>query len=346
MKYNILGRTGLLVSELCLGTMTFGGKGGFWSKIGQLDLPAVTDLVRSSLDAGINFIDTADVYSEGESERLLGQALKDIGVARREIVVATKCLGRTGPGVNNIGLSRGHILSAVQESLDRLGTDYIDLYQIHGVDLATPVDETLRALDDVVRSGRVRYIGCSNQMAWHVMKALGVSAARDLARFESVQAFYSIAARDIERELVPLLRSEALSLLVWSPLAGGLLSGKFRRNSAGPNNARRTVFDFPPVEREHSYQIIEGLEPIAKRRGVSMARVALAWLLHKTYVTSVIVGAKTVEQLEDNIAATEFKLTSEEIATLDALSALIPEYPQWMVERQNSDRFPAKAAQV
>lgn len=341
MKYRMLGRTGLFVSELCLGTMTFGGKGGFWSKIGQLDLADVTALLRKSIDGGINFIDTADVYSEGESERLLGEALKHLGIPRKDIVIASKCLGRMGPGVNDVGLSRSHIMSAVDESLDRLGTDHIDLYQIHGVDLATPVDETLRALDDIVRSGRVRYIGCSNQMAWHIMKALGISAASGLARFESLQAFYSIAARDIEREIVPLLRSERLGLLVWSPLAGGLMSGKFRRDAAEPNDARRTVFDFPPVERDHAYRVVEALEPVAKRHGVSVARVALAWLLRRDDVTSVIIGAKTPEQLDDNMAASTLKLTQEDILALDAASALKPEYPQWMVERQNSDRLPA-----
>src|SRR4029079_19619256 len=276
MKYNRLGRTGLFVSELCLGTMTFGGRGEMWPIIGQLDQAAAATLLRLSIDAGINFFDTADVYSEGESERILGGAIKDLGIARKDIIIATKVRGRTGQGPNAVGLSRGHILDAVKDSLARLGTDYIDLYQIHGADLVTPIGETLRALDDLVRAGQVRYIGCSNLMAWQIMKALGVSARHGWARFETVQAYYAMASRDIEREIVPLMAEEQLGLMVWSPLAGGLLSGKFRRNSAGPNDARRTRFDFPPVEREHAHDIVDAISPIAERHGVSVARVALA----------------------------------------------------------------------
>lgn len=340
MKYKSLGRTGLFVSEICLGTMTFGGRGEMWGIIGQLDQAAANNLLRVSIDAGVNFVDTADVYSEGESERLLGRAIKDLGVARSDLIVATKVRGRTGPGPNAVGLSRGHIMDAVKASLARLGTDYIDLYQIHGADLVTPLDETIRALDDVVRAGHVRYIGCSNLMAWQIMKALGLSAAKGLARFETVQAYYSIAGRDIEREVVPLMAEEQLGLMVWSPLAGGLLSGKFRRDFAGPNDARRARFDFPPVEREHAYDIVDAIRPIAERRGVSVARVALAWLLHQQSVMSVIVGAKTAEQLADNIAATELALTEEELAALETASALAPEYPRWMVDRQNTGRVP------
>jgi aryl-alcohol dehydrogenase-like predicted oxidoreductase len=340
MKYRVLGRTGLFVSEICLGTMTFGGR-GFWRAIGQLDQDAATALVRAALDAGVNFIDTADVYSEGESERLLGRALKDIGANRADVVIATKVRGRTGPGPNAVGLSRGHIMTAVHESLKRLDTDYIDLYQIHGADIVTPIDETLRALDDLVRGGLVRYIGCSNLMAWQVAKALGLSAARELARFETVQAYYSIASRDIEREIVPLLTAEALGLMVWSPLAGGLLSGKFKREGAGPNDARRTSFDFPPVDRDRVFAIVDVMRPVAERHGASVARVALAWLLHQKHVTSVIIGAKTIEQLQDNIAATELRLTEDELAALDKASALKPEYPRWMIDRQNAERVPA-----
>jgi aryl-alcohol dehydrogenase-like predicted oxidoreductase len=340
MKYRVLGRTGLFVSEVCLGTMTFGGR-GFWRAIGQLDQNATTALVRAALDAGVNFLDTADVYSEGESERLLGRALKDIGANRADLVIATKVRGRTGPGPNAVGLSRGHIITAVQESLKRLDTDYIDLYQIHGADIVTPIDETLRALDDLVSGGLVRYVGCSNLMAWQIAKALGLSAARDWARFEAVQAYYSIASRDIEREIVPLLTAEALGLMVWSPLAGGLLSGKFKREGAGPNDARRTSFDFPPVDRDRVFAIIDVMRPVAERHGASVARVALAWLLHQKHVTTVIIGAKTIEQLQDNIAATELRLTEDELATLDKASALKPEYPRWMIDRQNAERVPA-----
>ena len=256
------------------------------------------------------------------------------------MIIATKARGRTGPGPNAVGLSRGHIMDAVKASLDRLGTDYIDLYQIHGADLVTPLDETLRALDDLVRAGQVRYIGCSNLMAWQIMKALGLSAKRGWARFETVQAYYSIAGRDIEREIVPLMAEEQLGLMVWSPLAGGLLSGKFRRDFAGPNDARRTRFDFPPVEREHAYNIVDAIQPIAERHRVSVARVALAWLLHQKSVMSVIVGAKTAEQLADNIAAAELTLSADDLAALETASALAPEYPRWMVDRQNAARVP------
>jgi aryl-alcohol dehydrogenase-like predicted oxidoreductase len=344
MKYKKLGRTGLFVSEICLGTMTFGGRGELWPIIGQLDQAAANNLLRLSIDAGVNFVDTADVYSEGESERILGRAIKDLSIARLDVIIATKVRGRMGTRPNAVGLSRGHIMDAVKASLERLGTDYIDLYQIHGADLATPLDETLRALDDVVRAGHVRYIGCSNLMAWQIMKSLGLSASEGWARFETVQAYYSIAGRDIEREIVPLMAAEELGLMVWSPLAGGLLSGKFRRDFAGPNDARRTRFDFPPVEREHAYEVIDAVRPIAERHGVSVARVALAWLLHQKSVMSVIIGAKTPEQLADNIAAAELALSDDDLATLDKATALAPEYPRWMLERQNAGRVPAARA--
>jgi len=340
MKYTLLGRSGLLVSEICLGTMTFGGRGEIWQKIGQLDQAAATELVRTSIDAGVNFFDKADVYSEGDSERMLGQAFKDLGIARRDVVVATKVRARMGPGPNAVGLSRGHILDAVKDSLDRLGTDHIDLYQIHGIDPVTPIDETLRALDDLVRSGVVRYIGCSNLMAWQIMKALGISAREGLARFETVQAYYSLASRELERETIPMMAEERLGLMVWSPLAGGLLSGKFRRDGAGPNDARRNSFDFPPVDREHALDVVDAIRPIAERNNVSVARVALAWLLHPNCVMSVIVGAKTAEQLNDNIAAARLTLSPDDLAALNAASALAPEYPRWMLERQSAGRIP------
>jgi aryl-alcohol dehydrogenase-like predicted oxidoreductase len=344
MKYKKLGRTGLFVSEICLGTMTFGGRGELWPIIGQLDQAAANNLLRLSIDAGVNFVDTADVYSEGESERILGRAIKDLGIARQDVIIATKVRGRMGPGPNAVGLSRGHIMDAVKASLERLRTNYIDLYQIHGPDLVTPLDETLRALDDVVRAGHVRYIGCSNLMAWQIMKSLGLSAAEGWARFETVQAYYSIAGRDIEREIVPLMAAEELGLMVWSPLAGGLLSGKFRRDFAGPNDARRTRFDFPPVEREHAYDVVDAVRPIAERHGVSVARAALAWLLHQNSVMSVIIGAKTPEQLADNLAAAELALSEDDLAALDKATALAPEYPRWMVDRFGAGRVPQPRA--
>jgi aryl-alcohol dehydrogenase-like predicted oxidoreductase len=339
MQYRPLGRTGVLVSELCLGTMTFAGR-GFWKAIGAVDLQAATDLVERSLSAGVNFIDTADVYAEGESERLLGVALRNLSVRREDVVLATKVRARTGAGPNDVGLTRKHILASAEASLRRLQTEYIDLYQIHGYDPLTPLEETLRALDNLVSRGLVRYVGCSNLAAWQLMKALGLSEREHLARFESLQAYYSIASRDLEREIVPLLHDQGVGLMVWSPLSGGLLSGKFTRGSSGPADARRSSFDFPPVDKEHGFAVVEAMRPIAAAHGVSVARVAIAWLLQQRPVTSVIIGAKTREQLDDNLAATGLTLTSEQLTQLDQASALKPEYPGWMIDRQGSDRVP------
>jgi aryl-alcohol dehydrogenase-like predicted oxidoreductase len=340
MRYRPLGRTGLFVSEICLGTMTFGGKGGFWSLIGRLGQDEVSALVARALEAGVNFFDTADVYSEGESERLLGGALRELNVRRSDVIIATKVRGRVGTGPNAVGLSRNHILDSVHASLERLGLDHIDLYQIHGDDRVTPIDETLRALDHLVARGLVRYIGCSNLAAWRIMKALGVSRQHDYPRFETVQAYYTIASRDLERDIIPMMDEEGLGLMVWSPLAGGLLSGKFTRTSATPNEARRSSFDFPPVDRERALTIVEAMTPMAQTRGVSVARIAIAWLLHQRVVMSVIVGAKTIAQLDDNLAASGLALTPEELAELETLGALAPEYPQWMIARQLVDRLP------
>ncbi len=340
MRYKQLGRTGLLVSELCFGTMTFGGGTGFWRAIGRLQQDAADNLVARVLDAGINFIDTADIYSEGDSERILGKAL---GKRRKEVVLATKVLGRMGPGPNQVGLSRGHIMQAVEDSLARLGTDYIDLYQIHGFDPLTPLEETLGALDDLVHSGKVRYIGCSNLAAWQLMKSLWVSDKGNLQRFESLQAYYTIAGRDLERDVVPVLQDQNLGLMVWSPLAGGLLSGKFDREGKGPDGARRVDFDFPPVDKARAFNVVDVMREIAQAKQVSVARIALAWLLHQPVVTSVIVGAKTPEQLADNLAAPEVKLSAEELSRLNTVSELPAEYPGWMVARQSENRLPEQA---
>jgi aryl-alcohol dehydrogenase-like predicted oxidoreductase len=340
MKYNQLGNTGLFVSEICLGAMTFGGQ-GFWRVVGELDQTATTNIIARALEAGVNFIDTADVYSEGRSEELVGQALRDTGVKRSDVVIATKCYGRVGKGPNDIGASRGHIMDAVQRSLERLKIDHIDLYQIHAQDVVTPVEETVRALDDLVSQGLVRYVGCSNWQAWKIMKALGVSERRGLARFETLQAYYSIAGRDLEREIVPLLEDQKVGLMVWSPLAGGLLSGKFGPGSNGPEGARRAAFDFPPVDKDRAWACVAAMREIAQTKGASVARVALAWILAKPFVTSVIIGAKTLEQLDDNLAATSLSLTVGEIAKLDEVSALPAEYPGWMLRRQGSERRPS-----
>ncbi len=334
MRYNPLGKTGLFVSELCLGTMTFGGK-GFWQSIGQLGDKEALTLVATALDAGVNFIDTADVYSEGESEKLLGAALKSLDRPREQIVIATKVRGRVGPGVNQVGLSRGHILASIDGSLRRLGLDHVDLYQIHGFDPATPIEETVRALDDVVRSGKARYVGFSNLPAWLASKAITFAEQNGLARFQSAQVYYSIAGRDIEREIAPLCQADGVAVLPWSPLAGGLLSGKFDPDKKGPADARRATFDFPPVNLERLPRVLAALRRVAEATGTSMARIALAWQLTRPFVTSIIIGAKKKEQLVDNLAATELKLSSEHVALLDEASALPKEYPGWMVEFQN-----------
>ncbi len=333
-----LGRTGLFVSELCLGTMTFGGGDDLWGKIGTLQQADAERLVGQALDAGINFIDTADVYASGASEQITGQALKNLKVPRESVVVATKVFGETGPGANARGNSRNHTLDGVKASLKRLQLDHIDLYQIHGFDPATPIEETVRALDQLVRHGQVRYVGVSNWAAWQVVKALGIAERFGLARFESLQAYYTVAGRDLEREIVPMLRSEGLGLMVWSPLAGGLLSGKFAPGQAVEAGSRRSGFDFPPVQRARADACIEAMRPLAEDHDVSVAQVALSWLLHQPQVTSVIVGAKRPDQLADNIAATRLVLSVDELKTLDEVSALPSEYPGWMFERQGDFR--------
>jgi aryl-alcohol dehydrogenase-like predicted oxidoreductase len=341
MRMKKLGNTGLAVSEICLGAMTFAGGEGIWSAIGKMDQATVNELVRTAIERGVNFFDTADVYSAGGSETMLGQAFRTLGLARDQFVLATKLLGRMGPGVNQAGLSRYHVFAALDASLKRLQLDHIDLYQIHGQDPLTPIEETLDALDDCVRAGKVRYIGLSNLAAWQIALALGVSERRGIARFESVQAYYSLAGRDLEREIVPLAKDQRLAILPWSPLAGGLLSGKFTRDGKAPQGARRSSFDFPPVDRERTFRIIDAMHPIGQAHDCSVARVALAWLLQQPHVTSVIIGAKTREQLHDNLAATELQLTSAELASLDGVSALPPEYPGWMLERMSGDRLAA-----
>jgi aryl-alcohol dehydrogenase-like predicted oxidoreductase len=339
MQYKTLGDTGLLVSTLCFGTMTFHGGTGLFRAIGTVDQAGADSLVQASIDAGINFFDTADVYSEGESEKALGQSLRNLNIPRSSVVIATKVFGRTGPGRNDVGASRGHIMDAVDASLRRLQTDHIDLYQVHGNDAITPIEETLRALDTLVQQGKIRYIGVSNWQAWKIAKALAISQFKNLARFDTLQAYYSIAGRDLEREIVPLLEAEKTGLLVWSPLAGGLLSGKFSRENQRPADSRRSDFDFPIVDKERTWRILDVVAPIAKAHDCSPARIALAYVLAKPFVTSVIIGAKRIDQLNDNIAAVDLQLTADELRQLDEVSALPPEYPGWMLPFQSVNRI-------
>ncbi|WP_129790442.1 aldo/keto reductase [Sphingosinicella sp. CPCC 101087] len=336
MRYNPLGRTGLYVSELCLGTMTFGGDEGMWGNIGRVQQEEADSLVKASIDAGINFIDTANVYSKGLSERILGQSLRNLGVSRGEVLVATKVYGRMGQGPNGAGASRHHVMAQVEASLERLQLDYIDLYQIHGFDPTTPIEETLEALDSLVRRGIVRYVGVSNWAAWQVAKAVGIAERRGLARVASLQAYYSLVGRDLEREIVPMLASEGVGLMVWSPLAGGFLSGKYRRGA--DTDGRRATFDFPPVDLERGYAVVDVLDELAAAKGRSVAQMALAWLLHQPAVSTVIIGARRREQLDDNLASVEVELTAEEVARLDEVSKLADEYPGWMLRLQGNYR--------
>ncbi len=342
MNFKRLGSTGLKVSQICLGTMTFGTR---FFNIGEVDQRGADEMVARALEAGVNFFDTADVYSYGESEEILGHAIKNSGVDRDALVIATKVRGamtegaQAGTGdINNVGLSRKHIMASCEASLRRLGTDYIDLYQVHGWDIATPMEETLRALDDLVRQGKVRYLGCSNWSARHLAKALAVSDAHDWERFVSLQAYYSLVGRDLEHELLPLCREEGLGVLPWSPLSGGFLTGKYTRDNPNPEGARRTGFDFPPIDEERGFDAVDVLDQVAGDRGASIAQVALAWVLAQPGVTSIIIGANKMSQLEDNLKAAEIKLTAEDVERISATTAPRSLYPQWMIERQNTGR--------
>ncbi|WP_257555985.1 aldo/keto reductase [Sphingobium sp. CFD-2] len=339
MRYNPLGSTGLFVSELCLGTMTFGGQ-STWNSLGNSDQSEATAIVSRALEAGVNIIDTANNYSGGLSEKMVGQALKDIGIKRSDVLIATKCFARIGQGPNDMGSSRGHIMDCVERSLERLGLDHIDLYQMHAQDSMTPIEETLRALDDLVSRGLVRYVGASNYQAWQLMKAQGIAERKNFVRFQTLQAYYSIASRDIEREIVPALVDQKMGLMVYSPLAGGLLSGKFERDKHGPEGARRSAMDFPLVHKDRAWDCIDAMREVAQSHDVSVARVALAYVLAKPFVTSIIIGAKRIDQLEDNLAAIDVQLSAEDLAKLDAVSELPFEYPGWALGPQEKVRRP------
>ncbi len=338
MRYRLLGQTGLYVSELCLGTMTFGGA-GYWQVMGGLQQDAVNQLVKHAFDAGVNFYDTANVYSFGKAEEALGDAFTKLGLPRDELVVATKATGvMSDAAINGRGQSRVHLMNELDASLKRLKLDHVDLYQIHGFDPLTPLEETLATLDAMVRSGKVRYIGLCNLAAWQVMKGLAISRAEGWARFQSVQAYYTIAGRDLERELLPMIEDQKLGLMVWSPLAGGLLSGKFKRDGKSPEGTRRATLDFPVVDKERAFACVEAMQPIASAHGVSVAQVALAWLLHRQSVSTVIIGAKTIEQLKDNLAASRLDLTDDDMRVLNEVSELPREYPGWMLALQSGYR--------
>jgi len=338
MKYRLLGRTGLYVSELCLGTMTFGDQ-GFWKVMGGLGQDAVNTLVKQAFEAGVNFIDTANVYSLGVSETLTGAAIKSLGLPRDELVIATKAFGpMSETQINGRGQSRYHLMNALDASLKRLQLDHIDLYQLHGYDPVTPLEEVLSTLNDMVRSGKVRHIGLCNMAAWQIMKGLAISEKKNFARFESVQAYYTVAGRDLEREVLPLIQDQQLGLMVWSPLAGGLLSGKFSPDGKGPEGARRASFDFPVVDKARAFAVVDAMRPIAARHQASVAQVALAWLLGRPQVSSVIIGAKTPEQLRDNLGACALELGVEDLQALEAVSKLPPEYPGWMLAMQGQYR--------
>ena len=334
MRYRFLGQTGLRVSELCMGTMTFGSD--FYG-IAEVSPEDSYNLVACALEGGINFFDSADIYSRGHSESILGDALKKLNVDRDSIVLATKVYGpmsdaaAAGTGdMNNTGLSRKHIIASCEASLRRLKTDHIDLYQIHGWDDLTPVDETMRALDDLVRQGKVRYIGCSNLSAWQVVKANSVAKSHNGAEFISLQAYYTLVGRELELELLPMCRHEGLGVMVWSPLAGGFITGKFRRGRDAPEGARRASLEVPPFDWDKGYDLIEALDGIAAERGVSIPQLALSWLLEQPGVSTVIIGAKNVRQLEDNLAAIRVSWTDGDRSLIDAMTEPPRIYPTWM----------------
>ncbi len=337
MKYNLLADTGLLVSELCYGTMTFGGQ-GMWTAIGQTKQDEVNELMKTSFDAGINFYDTANIYSYGESETLLGQSIKDVGLNRDELVIASKVRGRMNDKPNSVGLSRYHIFNSVDQSLERLQMDHMDILYVHGVDKLTSIEEIMRALNDVVAAGKVRYIAVCNWPAWMVMKAQAIAERNGWSRFVGLQYYYSLASRDIEREVVPLALDQNISIMPWSPLAGGFLTGKYKRETGKSHGSRRDDFDFPPIDKEKAYDIVDVLATVAKNHDVSIAQVALAWVRVQQGVTSTIIGARRVDQLKDNIASVNIEFGSDELQLIDDISAMAAEYPAWMVEVQSGDR--------
>lgn len=341
MKFNRLGTTGLFVSELGFGAMTFGENEGH-PTLGGLGQQDANKLVTRAYEAGVNLYDTADIYGVGASEQFLGEALRSLGVRRESYLIATKGFSPMGKGPNDAGASRGHLIDAAKNSLKRLRVDHIDLYQIHGFDPATPIEETLRALDDLIRQGHVRYVGVSNWAAWQIAKAIGIADRLGMSRLSSLQAYYSLAGRDLEREVGPMLESEGLGLLIWSPLAGGFLSGKTRRDAAAPEGSRWSTNPFPPIDEDRAYGVLDAIRPIAEAHGASVAQISLAWLLQRKVVSSVLVGAKRMDQLEDNLKAVDIALSQADIEVIDTASQLPGQYPGWMLDFMGG----ARAAQL
>ncbi|MBZ5553435.1 MAG: aldo/keto reductase [Acidobacteriia bacterium] len=325
MEYTRLGNTGLIVSRLCLGAMTF-GKDPSMPTVFKVEREVAKTMVETAFDAGINFFDTADAYSGGQSETMLGEFIAD---RRHDVLIATKVGFRTGTPITQAGLSRGHILASCGRSLKRLRTDYIDLYIVHKEDPFTPMEETLGALNDLVRQGKVRYIGFSNWPAWKAATALQMQRAHGWAEFSSGQMYYSLVGRDIEHEMLPLMRFAGLGMTVWSPLAGGFLSGKYSRDNPKDSSDRLASFDFLPTDKELGFTVVEKLREISKKHRASVAQIALSWLLAKPVVSSIIVGTSTLDQLKDNLGASNLKLTGEDVAALDKLTAPMPLYPAW-----------------
>jgi aryl-alcohol dehydrogenase-like predicted oxidoreductase len=330
MQYNRLGDTGLVVSRLAFGAMTFGSQEGAFAAVYKVDQAGADALVGRALDAGVNFFNTADAYAGGQSEEMLGRAL---GARRHDVVIATKVGNRTGEALVHQGLSRHHVLAEAERSLRRLGTDYIDVYLLHRLDPYTPLEETLEALDTLVRQGKARYAGFSNWPAWLAAKAVGLQRENGWARFRAAEMYYSLVGRDLEHEVLPFAADAGVGIMVWSPLAGGFLSGKYTRANPGGDGGRLTGFDFLPFDRERGYDLVERLRAIGAGHGATPAQVALAWLLARPQVASVLVGASKPAQLEDNLGAAELRLSADEVRELDDLTAPAPVYPGWFNER-------------
>ena len=338
MKYNYVGNTGLMVSELCFGTMTFGGQeAGMWNNIGQLQQKEVNKMLEAVINSGINFIDTADIYSFGQAEQLLGQGLKDLQVLRDELVIATKVLGKMKENRNSSGLSRYHIFNAVDDSLKRLQLDHIDILYVHGVDFKTSLEDIVRSLNDVVESGKVRYIAICNWPAWMVAKAQAIAHYNGWHKFIGLEYFYSAVTRDIEHELVPMAKDHDLAIFPWSPLAGGFLSGKYTREGAAENNSRRSSFDFPPIDKDKAYDLVDVMKTIGDHYQATTAQVALAWVRQQPGVTSTIIGAKNIEQLQSNVGSTDLGLSATDLLKIEEVSPLPKQYPGWMIENQDKE---------